>query len=68
VDDVRDLPGVRRRLRSPVNFWPIREEGGSSGICSTSRSSCCSILRPLRLLSLAVVIEVLGRAVGDTFR
>lgn len=25
-------------------------------------------LRPLRLLSLAVVIEVLGRAVGDTFR
>jgi voltage-gated potassium channel len=52
---------VRLYLADPRGKWFVRHLLDPAIIA-------LPFLRPLRLLSLAVVIEVLGRAVGDTFR
>jgi voltage-gated potassium channel len=53
--------GCRLYLADPRRRWFVRHLFDLAIIV-------LPFLRPLRLLSLAVVIEVLGRAVGDTFR
>jgi voltage-gated potassium channel len=53
--------GARLYLADPRGRWFVRHLFDLAIIV-------LPFLRPLRLLSLAVVIEVLGRAVGDTFR
>jgi voltage-gated potassium channel len=52
---------VRLYLADPRGRWFVRNLFDLAIIV-------LPFLRPLRLLSLAVVIKVLGRAVGDTFR
>ena len=47
---------------------PDRAAGGSSGTCPSWPIIVLPFLRPLRLLSLAVVINMLQRAIGDTIR
>jgi len=53
--------GFRLYLADPRRRWFVRHLFDLAIIV-------LPFLRPLRLLSLAVVIEVLGRAVGETFR
>ena len=65
---MRCLLRLRRSTTSRGCIWPNLAAGGSSGTCFDLAIVVLPFLRPLRLLSLAVVVKALQRAIGHTIR